>query len=122
MIMNESLAFVLLGIVTGILAGIFGVGGGLIMVPALVWIFHFSQHQAQGISLTAMLLPVGILGAFAYYQRNPFPIKPGLWIALGILLGAYLGGMMAQQISGKSLRIGFGVLLIVGALKMIFGK
>ena len=92
------------------------------MVPALIWFYGFSQHQAQGISLTAMLLPVGILGAFAYYKANPFPIKPALWIALGILLGAYVGSIAAQQVSPKYLRIGFGVLMIVAALKMIFSK
>ncbi len=120
--MNESLIFVLVGLLTGVLAGMFGVGGGIIMVPLLVWFFHYTQHQAQGISLTAMLLPVGILGVMAYHQKNPFPIKPALWIALGILLGAYLGGMWAQQISGKNLRVGFGILMIVAACKMIFGK
>lgn len=120
--MNESLAFVLMGIVTGILAGFFGVGGGIIMVPALVWFFHFNQHQAQGISLAAMLLPVGILGVFAYHKANPFPIKPALWIALGILVGAYVGSMMAQEVSPKNLKNAFAVLLIVAALKMLFGK
>lgn len=120
--MNQVLAFTLLGLATGILAGFFGVGGGIIMVPALVWFFAFSQHQAQGISLTAMLLPVGILGVFAYYKANPFPIKPALWIALGIVLGAYIGSVGAQHVSPKTLRTGFGVLMIVAALKMIFGK
>ena len=120
--MNQPLAFVFLGIITGILAGFFGVGGGVIMVPALVWFFAFSQHQAQGISLTAMLLPVGILGAFAYYKANPFPIKPALWIALGILLGAYVGSMLAQQVSPKNLKTAFALFVIAMGLKMFFGK
>jgi len=120
--MNESLAFILVGIVTGILAGIFGVGGGIIMVPALVWFFHFNQHQAQGMSITAMLLPVGIFGAWAYHKANPFPLKPALWIALGIFLGAFIGGSVAQHIPEKQLRVGFGVMMIIVAIKMIFGK
>lgn len=120
--MNQPLAFVFLGIITGILAGFFGVGGGVIMVPALVFFFAFSQHQAQGISLTAMLLPVGILGAYAYYKANPFPIKPALWIALGILLGAYVGSLLAQQVSPKNLKTAFALFVIAMGLKMFFAK
>ncbi len=121
--MNESFtSFIILGVLTGILAGFFGVGGGIILVPALVLIFHFTQHQAQGMSLGAMLLPVGLLGVMSYYNKNPFPIKPTLWIALGILFGTLLGAMIAQQIPPKQLKVGFGVFVVLAGLKIIFGK
>ncbi|MCC7460238.1 MAG: sulfite exporter TauE/SafE family protein [Proteobacteria bacterium] len=120
--MNESFAFVLLGIVTGVLSGLFGVGGGIIMVPALVWIFHFSQHQAQGISLATILIPVGIFAVMAYYKTNPFPVKVPFLIALGILIGSLTSSHFAQQISEKSLKNGFAILMILAALKMLIGK
>ena len=75
-----------------------------------------------GISLAALVLPVGILGAFAYYRVHPFPIKPALFIALGIFLGSYLGGSVAQFVPEKNLRIAFGGLLILAGAKMIFGR
>ena len=117
-----NLPFVLLGLVTGVMAGLFGVGGGIIMVPALIWIFHFSQQQAQGMSLTAMLLPVGIFGVMSYCKAYPFPIKSSLWIAFGILFGTLLGSMIVQYVPLKSLKVSFGLLLILAAVKMIFGK
>lgn len=120
--MNEALAFITLGVLTGILAGFFGVGGGIIMVPALIYFFPFTQYQAQGISLTAMLFPVGILGAYAYHKANPFPIKPAMWIALGIFFGAYLGSLWAQQISPKGLKSAFAILLVLSGLKMLLTK
>jgi uncharacterized membrane protein YfcA len=119
---GETFGFLLLGLFAGVLAGFFGVGGGIVIIPALVWIFHMEQHDAQGVSLVALLLPVGILGAFAYYRAHQFPIKPGLLIALGIFIGAYFGAIWAQQFSGRSLRIAFGVLMIAAGLKMILGK
>lgn len=120
--MTSNLSFILLGVVTGVLAGFFGVGGGIIMVPALVYLYGFSQHQAQGMSLTAMLLPVGIFGVIKYYKINPFPIKSALWIGFGILFGTFLGAMLVQYMTPKQLRVGFGVLMIIAAAKMIFGK
>ncbi|MFH1017377.1 MAG: sulfite exporter TauE/SafE family protein [Pseudomonadota bacterium] len=121
--MNAVMAgYLVLGLVAGILAGIFGVGGGIIIVPVLIWAFHMDQHQAQGMSLVALLLPVGILGAYAYYRSHPFPIKPALLIALGLFIGAYVGGVWAQQFSGRSLRIAFGVLMVVAGIKMVLGR
>ena len=120
--MIEQVPFLILGAVTGIFAGLFGVGGGIVLVPALVWLFHFNQHQAQGMSLAALLLPVGIFGFMTYYKANPFPIKSAFIIALGILIGTYVGGLWAQKIPERQLKISFGILMIVAAIKMIFGK
>ncbi|MFH1262204.1 MAG: sulfite exporter TauE/SafE family protein [Pseudomonadota bacterium] len=116
------IAYLLLGVAAGVFAGFFGLGGGIILVPALFWLFQMSQHQAQGMSLVALILPVGILGAWTYYRANPFPIKPALILALGLFIGAYFGGLLAQQVPEKNLRIAFGVLLVVVGLKTIWGR
>jgi uncharacterized protein len=116
------IGYLILGTVAGVLAGFFGVGGGIVIIPALIWIFHMNQHEAQGVSLAALVLPVGILGALAYYRAHPFPIRPALFIALGIFLGSYLGGYVAQYVPAKNLRVAFGGLLILAGAKMILGK
>jgi uncharacterized protein len=118
--MTVTFLYVVAGVLTGILAGFFGVGGGIILVPMLVWFFKYSQHQAQGISLAALLLPVGFLGVLAYNKANPIPWKPVLWIALGIFVGAYFGGRAAQILSERELKIAFGVLTIVAGIRLIF--
>lgn len=114
--------YLLLGVIAGLAAGFFGIGGGIILVPALVWIFKLSQHQAQGISLAALVLPVGIFGAYQYYKANPFPLMAPLWIALGITIGAFAGGYLVQFLPERTLKIGFGCLLMLAGLKLVFGK
>lgn len=120
--MGENLGLILLGVVAGILSGFFGVGGGIILVPVLVWVFHFSQHQAQGISLATIIIPVGIFAVITYYKANPFPLKVPFIIAVGFLLGSLLSSQFAQQLSQKQLKNAFAVLMVVAALKMLFGK
>ncbi len=116
------ISYAILGFVAGIFAGFFGVGGGIILVPALFWIFHLNQHQAQGISLAALVLPVGLLGAVAYYRAQPFPLKPAAFIALGLFLGGFIGGSLAQRVADRHLRMAFGVLTVTAGLKLILGK
>lgn len=119
---QNMILFLIVGIVTGIFAGFFGIGGGLVIIPALVWIFHMSQHEAQGLSLAALLLPVGFLGFWVYRQHHPIPLKPALMIAIGIFVGSYFGSLVAQQVSSKHLKIAFGILLVIAGSKMIIGK
>lgn len=110
------------GLLAGLFAGFFGLGGGIILIPALVYFLHLSQHEAQGLSLAALLLPVGILAAWVYNKAHPIPIKPALFLALGIFIGGYFGGTFAQHVSNKGLRVAFGVLLIATGIKTIIGK
>jgi hypothetical protein len=114
--------FVLIGLATGICAGIFGIGGGIIIVPALIFVAKFAPQVATGTSLGALLLPVGALGAYAYYKEGNLRMAPALWISLGLFFGAYIGAVAAQQVSALTLRRGFAVLLIVVAAKMWVGK
>ncbi len=116
------LAYLAVGLLAGLFAGFFGLGGGIVLVPLLVFLLHLSQHEAQGLSLAALLLPVGILAAWVYNKAHPIPVKPALMIALGIFIGGYFGGIFAQQMSPKGLRIAFGILLIATGVKTILGR
>ena len=100
----------------------FGIGGGIVIIPALVYGFHMSQRRAQGTSLGALLAPIGILAFLEYYKAGNVDLKMALLIALGFIFGGYFGGMWAQQIPQNVLRKMFGVLLAVTAAKMFFQK
>lgn len=111
-----------IGIIVGAFSGVVGIGGGILMVPALMYFFHMSQHRAQGTSLAAMLAPVGILAFWEYYRRGNADLKTGLLLAAGFTIGAYFGGMGAQHIPELMLRRVFAITLIVVGLRMLFVK
>jgi hypothetical protein len=118
----QLLILIVIGILSGILAGVFGVGGAIIVIPALVFILGLSQHEAQGTSLAFMLPPVGILATWNYWKAGQVNWKIALVLSVTFVLGAYLGSHFSLNISDKTLRKAFGVLMIVMALKMIFSK
>jgi hypothetical protein len=113
---------VIVGIMSGMLAGVFGVGGAIIVIPALVFILGLSQHEAQGTSLAFMLPPVGILATWNYWKAGHVNWKIALILSLTFVVGAYLGSHLSINISDKTLRRLFGGLMIVIAIKMIFSK
>jgi len=98
-----SIGLLILGIVAGILSGLFGIGGGIVMVPALIAIFGMTILDANATSLTAMLLPVGILGVISYYKAGYINLKDALWVSLGLLLGSYFGSELAINMQGALL-------------------
>ncbi len=113
----------LIGILAGILGGFMGVGGGIIIVPALIYFFGLSQQEAQGTSLAAiMILPVGALAVFNYYQQG----KANLWyaavIALFFVLGSFLGSKFALKLDPETLKKFFGALLVLMGIKLLIGK
>ena len=112
--------YLIFGVAVGILSGLIGIGGGIIIVPSLVYFAHMSQHKAQGTSLAALVLPIGILAAYEYYKAGNMDIKAGLLIALGFGLGGYFGGLWAQHIPELMLRKVFAVVLFLISLKMFF--
>jgi len=119
----QFLYMVLFGIVAGILSGLFGIGGGIILVPCLVLFFGYSQQAASGTSLVALLLPVGFFGVYEYYKAGKISgehIKLGLIIAIGMFLGAYVGARMAVGLSPTVLRRSFAVFLALVSLKIWF--
>jgi uncharacterized membrane protein YfcA len=122
--MSLSAFFILLGIgiVTGIMAGMLGIGGAVIMIPALVFMMGLSQQGAQGTSLAVMLPPIGIIAAYNYYKAGHVNFKFALILACAFLVGSYFGSKFALNIPQATLRKIFGILLILVALKMFFTK
>jgi len=115
-----SLIFIAVGFAAGILAGLFGVGGGIIIVPALILLARFTPITAIGTSLAALLLPVGALGVWEYYRKGHLNIPAALLIAVGIFLGALLGAKLAHQLTPLQLKRAFAVFLVVVAGRMWF--
>jgi len=120
--MVNIILFVLIGISAGILSGMFGIGGGIIIVPALIYFCEFSQLKAQGTSLAILLPPVGILAFIQYYKNDQVDLKAGILIAIFLVLGSVLGAKIANNISTDLLKKAFGVLMIVISLKMMLTK
>jgi uncharacterized membrane protein YfcA len=116
------LYLLLLGLLVGVLSGIIGIGGGILIVPALVHFFHMSQHKAQGTSLAALLAPVGALAFWEYYRAGNADVKAGFLIAAGFLVGGYFGGFWAQHISEFALRRIFGILLVIIGIRLLLQR
>jgi uncharacterized protein len=115
-----TLAFVGIGLMAGVLSGIFGIGGGVVIVPALIFFAGLTPVTATGTSLAALLLPVGALGAMEYYKRGHLNITAALWIALGLFFGAWLGAKLANHLSPVQLRRAFAIFLVLTAGRMWF--
>jgi uncharacterized membrane protein YfcA len=122
--MSISMLMVLIaiGIVAGAMAGMLGIGGAIIMIPALVYFLGVSQQMAQGTSLAVMLPPVGILAAYNYYKAGHVDIKFALILAGTFLIGSYFGSKFALTLPQATLRKVFGVVLLLVAIKMLFSK
>lgn len=112
----------LLGVAAGILAGMVGIGGGVVIVPALIYFFGLDQHTAQGTSLAVLLPPTGLFAFLRYYHAGHVDMKMAAVIVIGVLVGGWVGGGWAQQVSGPALRKGFAVFMMLIGLKMFFQK
>jgi uncharacterized membrane protein YfcA len=110
--------FIAIGLAAGVLAGLFGIGGGIVIGPALILLTGFAPKLAIGTSLGALLLPVGALGAWEYYRRGNLNITAALWIALGLLVGAWVGARLANQLTGPQLQKAFAVFLALMAIRV----
>ena len=118
----QTVGLILIGVLAGVCAGMFGIGGGLIIVPALVFFYGLTQHSAVGTSLGAILLPVGAFGAYVYWKNGHLNVAYAAWIAAGLVVGAFVGARLVQPVSDLTLRRMFGVFLVVVAIRMIWGK
>lgn len=118
--MINILLYLLLGLLAGVLSGLIGIGGGVIIVPALVFLFGLSQHQAQGTTLALMIPPIGILAAWAYYKQGYVDLKIAAFICLGFFFGGWLGAKLATGVSTIVLERIFGAALFLISLKMLF--
>lgn len=114
------LLLLLVGLVAGALSGMVGVGGGIIIVPALVYILGFSQFQAQGTSLGLLLLPVGFLAVWNYYKKGHIDVKVVLIMCAAFVVGGYLGSKFTLSLPQETVKKIFGVILLLVAGKMLF--
>ena len=112
----------IIGLFAGIASGLVGIGGGIIIVPALVYFLSMSQQGAQGVSIGMLLMPVGFLAAYNYYTADSLNFKYSLIIGITFIVGAWIGSKISLQISPDTMRIIFGVFILLIALKMIFNK
>lgn len=111
---------IFIGVAAGILGGMVGIGGGIIIVPALVYFLGFSQKMAQGTSLAILLLPIGLLGVMQFYKQGYIDIKVSMVIAVAFFFGSYFGSRIALSLSQESVKKIFAILMLLIALKMLF--
>jgi uncharacterized membrane protein YfcA len=116
------LILIVIGVITGIMAGMLGIGGAIIMVPALVYILGLSQQAAQGTSLAVMLPPIGIIAAWNYYKAGQVNIKYAIILAVFFIAGSYFGSKISLSLSASVLKKIFGFLLLAVAAKMLLSK
>ncbi len=118
--MNEIILLLIVGLLAGFVGGMMGVGGGVVVIPALVFIMGFSQHQAQGTALAFMLPPIGLMAAWNYYKAGYVNVKYALLLMVAFVVGAWVGSMISVQLPDKVLKKIFGVMLLYVAYRMIF--
>jgi uncharacterized membrane protein YfcA len=111
-----------IGLAAGVVSGLFGVGGAIVIIPGLVLVTKMSQHTANGTSLAALLLPVGLLGAAEYYRRGEVNVPYALVIALGLFVGALLGAKLAGFVPDALLRRAFGAFLLLVSVRLLVGR
>jgi uncharacterized membrane protein YfcA len=119
MSLQVILILVLIGLASGVLSGLVGVGGGIIIVPALVFFLGFSQHQAQGTSLGLLMLPVGVLAVLNYYKQGHVDFKVIAIMSIAFVLGGWLGSKLSLVLSDTAIKRVFAVILFYAAFKMI---
>jgi len=119
---TQMILRILLGLAAGILSGLFGIGGGIIIIPALVFLFGLTQQQAQGTTLALLIPPIGLLAALTYYRQGYVDLRIAGLIIVGFFFGGLVGAKVATGLSNAVLQKMFGVLLLAVAAKMLLGK
>ncbi|HTS43094.1 MAG TPA: sulfite exporter TauE/SafE family protein [Puia sp.] len=120
MSIQTILLVILIGLAAGILSGLVGIGGGIIIVPALIYLLGFSQHKAMGTSLGILLLPAGILAVLNYYKKGYIDIEVVIILFIGFVIGGYLGSKISLGLQEATVRKIFAIVLVVIAGKMLF--
>lgn len=116
------LIYVLLGLGAGIFSGFLGLGGGTVVIPVLVYILGYTQHQAQGTTLAMMIPPIGLLAAMRYYYSGNVKVVPAAILCAGFFIGGLIGAIFVQKIPDAALKRIFGTFLLLISVKMIIGK
>lgn len=119
--MVSWLTFLVIGLLGGLAAGLFGVGGGIVIVPALIYWAGFSQHKATGTSLAVLLPPIGLAAVIEYYRHGNVDTRAALLLIGGMFVGAWGGAVLANRLRGPHLRLAFGVFTCVMGVYLIYG-
>jgi uncharacterized membrane protein YfcA len=121
LISASFVVLLLIGLAAGLLSGVFGIGGGVIIVPALVYILHFSMHKATGTSLAVLLPPIGLMAVLEYYRHGHVDLGAAITIAMAAIVGAGIGAVAANRLSGPVLRLLFGIFVTGIGLYLVYG-
>jgi hypothetical protein len=119
---GSNMSFVILGFFAGILSGIIGIGGGIIIVPALIYLFKFPQQLAQGTTLALLVPPIGVLAAWTYYKQGFVDLKTAGLIVIGFFIGGLIGAIYATNLNTDILRKIFAIALVLIGIKMFLQK
>ncbi|MEP6583874.1 MAG: sulfite exporter TauE/SafE family protein [Ginsengibacter sp.] len=120
MSLHAVVILIIIGLAAGIMGGLVGIGGGIVIVPALVYFLSFSQKEAQGTSLGILLLPIGILGVWQYYKAGYVDMRIVWLVAVGFLAGSYIGSKISLSLPQEMVKKIFAILMIAVAFKMLF--
>jgi uncharacterized membrane protein YfcA len=120
--MVEIIILLTVGLFSGVLSGVLGIGGGLVIVPALIYFLKMSQHSAQGTTLALMLPPITLLSTYAYWKAGYVDIKVTIYLCIGFFLGGYFGGKLAVMLPAMVLRRCFAVFLMGIAVHLFLKK
>jgi uncharacterized protein len=118
----QQLIYIVLGLVAGVFGGMFGIGGGIILIPAMVYLLGLTQHQAQGTTLAIMVPPIGLLAALRYYYSGNVKLGMAGLICLGFFVGGLIGANFVQNLPDPVLKKLFGIFLLFVSINMILGK
>ena len=116
-----TLRFILIGLAAGVAAGFFGIGGGILVVPGLIYWAGFNQHRATGTSLAVLLPPIGIAAAIEYYRNGNVDVRAAVYIAVAMVVGGGIGAVIANRVAGPWLRLAFGVFVVCLGVYLVFG-
>ena len=122
MTLAQILILLVIGLFAGMVGGSLGVGGGIVIVPALVLIMGFSQHEAQGTSLAVLLFPVAILGVVNYYRNNYVNFKFALILIVAFIIGSYFGSLISVNLPEKILKKIFGLFMLIVSIRLLLSK
>lgn len=116
-----TIRYIIIGLAAGIAAGFFGIGGGILVVPGLIYWAGFNQHRATGTSLAVLLPPIGIAAAIEYYRNGNVDVRAAIFIAIAMMVGGGVGAYLANRLPGPWLRLGFGVFVVFLGIYLVYG-
>ncbi|MEO8149726.1 MAG: sulfite exporter TauE/SafE family protein [Bacteroidia bacterium] len=120
--MNTILIILIIGIIAGVFSGFIGIGGGLIVVPCLVFFLGFAQHKAQGTSLAMMLPPIGVMAVYNYHKQGAVDFKVAMILCASFIIGSFFGSKLALALTPDQIKKAFGAIIIALGIKMLLGK